>query len=68
MIKFGWQQPESMVSQLNNWYIDNVGADRQDIIDKAVELGMSEASAQYYVGVYKIVAEMADKLGLSNAA
>ena len=57
-----------MVSQLNNWYIDNVGADRQEIIDAAVELGMSEASAQYYVNVYKIVAEMADKLGLSNAA
>lgn len=61
--EFGWEQPASMASQLNDWFCENLEASKQEIVDKGIEIGMSEGSANYYVGVYKIVTELREKLG-----
>ena len=55
---FGWEAPASMSSQLNDWFVDNLEASKDDILEKGIELGMTEGSATYYVGVYKIVVEL----------
>lgn len=59
---FGWEAPASMSSLLNEWFIENLDAEKDAIVEKATELGMTEGSASYYVGVYKIVAELLDAL------
>ena len=56
--EFGWEQPASMSSQLNEWFTENLDAEKSDIVEKGIEIGMSEGSANYYVGVYKIVNEI----------
>jgi len=60
--EFGWEQPASMSSQLNDWFCENLDAEKKDIVEKGIEVGMSEGSANYYVGVYKIVKELLEKL------
>ena len=61
--EFGWEAPQSMAGQLNDWFCENLDADKKAIVDKGIEIGMSEGSANYYVGVYKIVTELREKLG-----
>ncbi|RKY42309.1 MAG: hypothetical protein DRP85_03220 [Candidatus Makaraimicrobium thalassicum] len=55
---FGWEAPASMSSQLNTWFVDHLDATRDEIIAKGTEVGMTEGSATYYVGIYKIVNEL----------
>ena len=55
---FGWTAPASMSSQLNDWFLENLDATREEIMEKGTEVGMTDGSATYYVGVYKIVAEL----------
>jgi len=55
---FGWNAPASMSSQLNAWFIENIEASKDDIVDKGIDLGMTQGSATYYVGVYRIVREI----------
>lgn len=59
---FGWSAPASMSTQLNEWFIDNLDATKDEIVEKGIELGMTDGSATYYVGVYKIVNELLDAL------
>jgi len=59
---FGWEAPASMSSQLNSWFIDNREATREEVIAAGVEVGMSEGSASYYHGVYKIVNELVEAI------
>lgn len=66
--EFGWEPPASMVSQLVDWYVDNFGAERDEIIAKASEIGMSDASAQYYVNMFKLAFDMYNRVGAQQAA
>lgn len=59
---FGWEQPATMSSQLNDWFLNNLDATKEQIVETGIEIGMSEGSANYYVGVYKIVTELVFKL------
>jgi len=63
---FGWTAPASMASQLSDWFVDNLDADKESIVEKAIELGMTDGSATYYLGVFKIVKELLVELESRN--
>ena len=63
---FGWEAPASMSSQLCDWFTESVNnnelVDNQQIVEKAVEIGMTEGSGKYYVGVFKLTNEILESL------
>jgi len=59
---FGWVPPASMSSQLSDWFVDNLEASKEDIVEQAIGLGMTDGSANYYVGVFKIVKDLIQEL------
>ena len=61
--EFGWVAPKSMAQQLSEWYIEQYQADpdaidKVSITEKAKEIGMTEGSIGYYVGVFKITGDV----------
>jgi len=61
---FGWEQPASMSSQLNAWWEENMEANKDAIVAKGIEIGMSEASVNYYVNIYKITYDILEHKGV----
>jgi len=63
---FGWEAPASMSSQLCNWFKDRHLAgedtDKSSIIEKSLEIGMTEGSGTYYVGVFKLTKEILESI------
>jgi len=49
----------SMSGQLKAWFIENSDATSADIVEKGIELGMTEISAKYYVPIYNTALEIA---------
>ena len=49
----------SMSGQLKEWFMENYDATNADIVEKGIELGMSEISAKYYVPIYNTAKELA---------
>lgn len=59
---FGWTPPASMSKQLSDWFVDNLEASKEDIVEQAIGLGMTDGSAHYYIGVFKIVRDLIEEL------
>jgi len=63
---FGWEAPASMSSQLCDWfkemYLSDVDINKAAIIEKSLEIGMTEGSGVYYVGVFKLTNEILESI------
>ena len=63
---FGWEAPASMSSQLCDWYKDQINngdkVTSTSIVEKSLEIGMTEGSGKYYVGVFKLAGEIIETL------
>ena len=64
---FGWEAPASMSGQLNALWEDNMYATKAEIVAKGIEIGMSEASVNYYVNIYKITFDILEHKGVVNS-
>jgi len=49
----------SMSGQLKAWFITNPDSTNEEIVEKGIELGMTEISAKYYVPIYNTAKEIA---------
>lgn len=49
----------SMSGQLKEWFIANPDSTNEQIVEKGIELGMTEISAKYYVPIYNTALEIA---------
>lgn len=53
---------DSMSGQLKAWFIANPDATNEEIVEKGIELGMTEISAKYYVPIYNTALEIAEAI------
>jgi len=52
----------SMSGQLKVWFIENPDSTNEQIVEKGIELGMTEISAKYYVPIYNTAKEIAEAI------
>lgn len=52
----------SMSGQLKEWFIANPDSTNEEIVEKGIELGMTEISAKYYVPIYNTAKEIAEAI------
>lgn len=52
----------SMSGQLKVWFIENPDSTNEEIVEKGIELGMTEISAKYYVPIYNTALEIANAI------
>lgn len=52
----------SMSGQLKAWFIENPDSSNEEIVEKGIELGMTEISAKYYVPIYNTAKEIAEAI------
>jgi len=53
---------ESKSGKLVDWFTDNLDATRDEIIKAAMDVGLSETSAKYYVNVFNLVNSIRSKI------